>query len=79
MKRLVKREIEIISEASRRIPKRLKSAEPTILWQEIAGIGKVLRHDYAIVADRVVWNVVPQHLPALAAAVRRMVERFGGG
>jgi uncharacterized protein with HEPN domain len=78
MRRAVEREIEIISEASRRIPKRLKSAESTIPWHEIAGIGNVLRHDYEIVADPVVWNVVQQHLPALAAAVRRMLERLGG-
>ena len=39
MKRAVEREIEIIFEASRRIPKRLKSAESTIPWHEIAGIG----------------------------------------
>jgi uncharacterized protein with HEPN domain len=36
MKRAVRREIEIISEACRRIPRKLKSAEPRIPWHEIA-------------------------------------------
>lgn len=58
MKRAVEREIEIISEASRRISRKLKAAEATIPWHEIAGIGNVLRHDYEIVSDPVVWNVV---------------------
>jgi uncharacterized protein with HEPN domain len=76
MRRAVEREIEIISEASRRVPKKLKAAEPGIPWQEIAGIGNVLRHDYEVVSDPVVWNVVHQHLPALEAAVRRMLARL---
>ena len=52
MRGAVEREVETISEASRRVPKKLKATEPGI-----AGIGNVLRHDYEIVSDPVVWNV----------------------
>lgn len=41
MRRAVEREIEIISEASRRVPGKLKAAEPDIPWHQIAGIGNV--------------------------------------
>jgi uncharacterized protein with HEPN domain len=58
LRRAVEREIEIISEASRRVPTAMKEQEPGIPWREIAGIGNVLRHDYRVVADRIVWNVV---------------------
>jgi uncharacterized protein with HEPN domain len=37
--------VEIISEASRRIPETWKAEHPTIPWVDIAGIGSVLRHD----------------------------------
>lgn len=74
MKRAVEREIEIISEASRRVPKKLKSAEPSMPWKEIAGIGNVLRHDYETISDPIVWNVVQEHLPALEAAVSRILK-----
>lgn len=77
MRRAVEREIEILSEASRRIPQRLKEEEPTIPWHEIAAIGNVLRHDYEVVSDPVVWNVVHEHLPELEAAVRRILQRLG--
>jgi len=73
LRRAVEREIEIISEASRRIPDELKMLEPGVPWREIAGIGNVLRHDYRVVADRIVWNVVEQHLDPLEAAVRRLI------
>jgi uncharacterized protein with HEPN domain len=76
MRRAVEREIEIISEASRRVPKKLKATESGIPWHEIASIGNVLRHDYEIVSDPVVWNVVHEHLPALEAAVGRILARL---
>ena len=39
MKRAAECEIEIVSEASRRIPKRIKVTEPSIPWHKIAEIG----------------------------------------
>ena len=42
---LVERGVEIISEASRRLPDALKARHPSIPWPKVAGIGSVLRHD----------------------------------
>ena len=42
---LVERGIEIISEASRYLPDELKARHPQMPWQDVAGIGNVLRHD----------------------------------
>ena len=64
----MEREAEIISEASRRLPEALKASEPGVSPREIAGIGNVLRLDYQIVADPVMWNLVEGHSPALEAA-----------
>ena len=38
--------LEIISEASRRLPASLKNRHPNIPWKDIAGAGNVYRHDY---------------------------------
>jgi uncharacterized protein with HEPN domain len=46
----VTRCLEIISEASRRLPDDLKSRHPTIGWKQMAGAGNVYRHDYEDVA-----------------------------
>ena len=73
----LKRFIEIISEASRRIPDDLKAAEPEIPWPKIAGIGNVLRHDYQDVAPRAIWNVVVNDLTSLEAALSRMLTAVG--
>jgi uncharacterized protein with HEPN domain len=54
----VTRCLEIISEASRRLPAGLKSRHPNISWKDIAGAGKVYRHDYEEVSTAVIWNTV---------------------
>jgi uncharacterized protein with HEPN domain len=53
MPRTVERCIEIVSEATRHIPTELKTRYPDIPWQQIAGIGNVLRHDFDLVDDHI--------------------------
>jgi len=50
----VTRCLEIISEASRRLPDELKARHPDIEWKQMAGAGNVYRHDYENVAARYV-------------------------
>jgi uncharacterized protein with HEPN domain len=38
--------LEIISEASRRLPDDLKAGQPSITWQKMAASGNVYRHEY---------------------------------
>ncbi len=48
----VTRCLEIISEASRRLPDDLKARPPSIAWKDMAGAGNIYRHDYEDVAAR---------------------------
>ena len=77
-RQLVERNLEIISEASRRLPDSAKAAEPDVPWREIAGIGNVLRHDYGVVKPDILWGVRTYRLAALKAAVERIRARLGG-
>jgi uncharacterized protein with HEPN domain len=74
--RAIERGFEIVSEASRRIPDALKSTEPDIPWQRIAGVGNVLRHDYDGVDPALLLAFIASDLPPLEAALRRMLERL---
>lgn len=67
---LAERGIEIISEASRRLPDAMKARHPSIPWPKVAGIGNILRHEYENVAHDVLWHVVRDNLPALETACR---------
>lgn len=65
----VTRCLEIISEASRRLPEELKARHPAIAWRQMAAAGNVYRHNYEDVASRLVWETVQQALPPLRAVV----------
>jgi uncharacterized protein with HEPN domain len=65
----VTRCLEIISEASRRLPDELKARHGSIAWKEMAGAGNVYRHDYEDVAASYVWVTLEDHIPLLRAAV----------
>ena len=41
----VERCLEVISEASRKLPETMKATHPDNPWRKVAGIGNVLRHD----------------------------------
>jgi uncharacterized protein with HEPN domain len=61
----VTRCLEIISEASRRLPDDLKARHPSIAWKDMAGAGNIYRHDYEDVAAQHVWDAVQIDLPPL--------------
>ena len=65
----VTRCLEIISEASRRLPDDLKARHPSIPWRQIAGSGNVFRHDYEDVVASFLWVVIEDHLPPLRSVV----------
>jgi uncharacterized protein with HEPN domain len=65
----VTRCLEIISEASRRLPDDFKARHPTIKWQAMAAAGNIYRHEYDSVAARRVWITLTQSLPPLRVVV----------
>ncbi|MFZ5691830.1 MAG: DUF86 domain-containing protein [Pseudomonadota bacterium] len=70
----VTRCLEIISEASRRLPDELKARHSHIPWKQMAGAGNVYRHDYEDVAARFVWETVQRDLPPLRDVIQREID-----
>jgi uncharacterized protein with HEPN domain len=61
----VTRSLEIVSEASRRIPQELRDRHPELPWKKIMRVGNVYRHDDDNVQQDFVWRTVQERLPAL--------------
>ena len=73
----VARCLEIISEASRRLPAELKSRHPQIPWRDMAGLGSVYRHDYEGVRNDVMWRTVQHSLAPLLVVVEEELGQPG--
>lgn len=78
-RQLVERNLEILSEASRRLPAEAKAGEPGVPWQAVAGIGNVLRHDYHRTYPDLLWETCRRDLEPLKAAVERIRQRLHSG
>ncbi|SFK27047.1 HepT-like ribonuclease domain-containing protein [Methylocapsa palsarum] len=61
--------LEIISEASRRLPDEMKERHPSIPWKRVAGAGNIYRQDYEDVAAQYVWNTVQRELQPLRVVI----------
>lgn len=68
--------VEIISEASRRIPARWKKEHPNIPWKQVAGIGNILRHDYEEVNLEIIVGLRGKRLADLLVAVTALLEKY---
>jgi uncharacterized protein with HEPN domain len=71
----VTRCLEIISEASRRLPNELKARHPAIAWKQMADAGNVYRHDYEDVAAQLVWDTIQKSLPPLKLVIEAEIRR----
>jgi uncharacterized protein with HEPN domain len=70
------RALEIISEASRRLPSELKDRHPELDWIAVAAAGNVYRHEYDGVDAALVWHTVRHSLSELRTAAALELERL---
>lgn len=73
----VERALEIICEASRRIPANIKERETAIDWQRTVDFGNLLRHAYHRVDPQVVFEIARRDLPPLKAFAERIIAEEG--
>jgi uncharacterized protein with HEPN domain len=74
-RRIVERNVEIISEGSRRLSDAMKSSYPEIPWKKVAGIGNILRHDYENVIPDALWKLDHDDLPILESVCREELAK----
>lgn len=65
LKRAVVRSLEIIGEASKKIPAEIKVKWNTIQWKNMAGMRDRLIHDYIGVNYTIVWDVMKNKIPEI--------------
>ncbi len=78
-KRAFARSLEIIGEATKRLPADFRAAHPTVDWRAIAGTRDKLIHDYEGVDYSLVWDVATVDIPQLAIEIRKILDRPAAG
>ncbi len=74
LKRAIIRSLEIIGEATKKIPADIKQQWSDVPWRNIAGMRDKLIHDYVGVNYTIVWDVVRNKIPAIKLIVAQIIE-----
>lgn len=74
LKRAVVRSLEIIGEATKKIPADFKVKWNSIQWKNMAGMRDRLIHDYIGVNYSIVWDVLKNKIPELNLQVREVLN-----
>ena len=75
LKRAIVRSLEIIGEATKKIPADIKLEWKDISWKNMAGMRDRLIHDYMGVNYSIVWDVIINKIPELCSQVVNVIEK----
>jgi uncharacterized protein with HEPN domain len=59
------RNLELLGEAAKRIPREVRDRHRDIPWRRIAGLRDVLAHAYFGLEEETVWQAITSSVPAL--------------
>jgi len=74
LKRAFVRSIEIIGEASKKLPEDVKAMKSDIEWRKVIGMRDRLIHDYFGVDYTIVWDVATTKIPDLRPKLQFLLE-----
>ena len=74
LKRAFVRSLEIIGEASKKLPEPIRQMQPDIEWRKIAGMRDRLIHDYFGVDYTIVWDAATNKLPDLREKLHSLLK-----
>ena len=57
------RNFEIIGEASKNVPQRIKDKYPNIPWEEMYRLRNRISHEYFGIDYEILWDIATKHLP----------------
>jgi len=71
----VVRNLEIIGEASKHIPDKIRKKYTDIEWRRIIGMRNRIIHEYFGVSLKIIWQIIKDELPALKEQMKEISQK----
>lgn len=72
--RAAARSLQIIGEATKRVPDALKQEHPDIPWKSMAGMRDVVVHEYDEIDPGQVWETLNSDIPKTLPKIEKLLE-----
>lgn len=76
LKRAIIRSLEVIGEATKKIPADFKIKWNSINWKNMVGMRDRLIHDYMGINYSIVWDVIKNKIPELHEQIAKVIEKI---
>jgi uncharacterized protein with HEPN domain len=70
----VVRNLEVIGEASQRLPEGFKTSHPNIPWTAMAGLRNRIAHEYFGIVESIIWKTATEDLEPLIHDIAAILE-----
>ena len=72
----VVRALEIVGEATKRLPESLRDQYSEIPWKDMAGMRDRIIHGYDAINLRVVWETVKGRIPEIKPNIQQILDNY---
>lgn len=68
----VVRSLEVIGEATKKLPASFRDKFPNIPWKQMAGMRDKLIHEYFGIDKQMVWQAIERHIPYILPLIKKI-------
>ncbi len=72
----VVRALEIVGEATKRLPDFIREQYPDVPWKDMAGMRDRIVHGYDMVDLHIVWDTVMNRIPAIKPIIQQILRDY---
>ena len=70
------KQLEIIGEAAGKITDETRSGHPEIEWTKIIALRNILVHEYYVIDENIVWDIITEDLPGLKDQIISLADKL---
>ena len=72
------RSLEVMGEASKKTPSRIKKRHPSIPWKKMEGMRNKMIHEYFGVDIEILWKTAKENVPLLKPLIEGLLKEIYG-